>query len=194
MKRLFDIIVSFIMLLLLIIPFGIISLIIMLDDGCPAIFKQYRVGRDNKLFYIYKFRTMRKDTRNTAKGELSESDECITKIGRILRKTSVDELPQIINVLKGEMSFVGPRPLIPEEKEIRVLRQKYNVYSVKPGLTGLAQVYGRDTLDDNAKAELDKKYVNEQSLLLDLKILFRTVYVVLKRENVIEGSEKVNTR
>lgn len=191
MKRLFDIILSFLLLVILIIPFLLISLVILIDDGGPAIFTQSRVGKGNKLFNIYKFRSMKKDTRNTATAELTEADECITRTGKILRKTSIDELPQLINILRGEMSFVGPRPLIPEEDEIRKLREKYNVYSVKPGMTGLAQVYGRDSLSDEEKAKLDKEYVEKQSILLDVKIMLRTVYVVLKRENVIEGSEKV---
>ena len=190
MKRLFDIVVSFLLLIILAVPFLLISLIIVVDDGGPTIFRQARVGKNNRLFGIYKFRSMKRNTRNTATAELYEADECITRIGRILRKTSIDELPQLINILRGEMSFVGPRPLIPEEKEIRKLRKEYNVYSVKPGMTGLAQVYGRDTLSDEEKAKFDKEYVEKQSIILDLKILFRTVYVVLKRENVIEGSEK----
>ena len=114
--------------------------------------------------------------------------------GRFLRKTSLDELPQLFNILSGSMSFVGPRPLIPEEKEIRTLRREYGVYSVRPGMTGLAQVNGRDKLSIEEKALFDKEYVDKQSLWLDIKIMFKTVKVVLCREGISEGGEKGNTR
>lgn len=192
MKRAFDFIVSLLMLILLSPLFLIIGIIILLDGGTPVIFRQYRVGKDNKLFYIYKFRTMRQGTRNTSTGELTESDSCITKSGKILRKLSLDELPQLVNILNGSMSFVGPRPLIPEEKEIRQLRKDYNVYSVRPGMTGLAQINGRDDLGIEEKALFDKEYVEKQSFLLDIKILFKTVAVVLKREGISEGGEADN--
>ena len=194
MKRIFDFTVSLLMIILLSPLMLIIGLIILIDDGAPVIFKQYRVGKDNKLFYIYKFRTMRKNTRNVATNELEESDTMITRSGKLLRKTSLDELPQLFNILSGKMSFVGPRPLIPEEKEIRILRAEYNVYSVRPGMTGLAQVNGRDVLTYQQKAELDKEYVENRSLFGDLVILFKTVFVVLSAKDVVEGSEKVNKR
>ena len=194
MKRLFDITVSFVLIIALLPVFLILSLIVLIDSGHPVIFKQYRVGKDNKLFYVYKFRTMKVDTRNTSTEDLTEADSCITKSGRILRKTSLDELPQLFNVLTGKMSFVGPRPLIPEEKEIRNLRKEYGVYAVRPGITGWAQVNGRDKLTIKEKALFDKEYVEKQSLLFDLKILFKTVIVVLKRENIEEGGEAGNSR
>lgn len=194
MKRAFDFTVSLALIIILLPVFLLVSLIVLIDAGTPVIFRQYRVGKDNKLFYIYKFRTMRKNTRNAATAELTDSDKFITKSGRILRKTSLDELPQLVNVLLGDMSFVGPRPLIPEEKEIRALRKEYNVYSVKPGITGLAQVNGRDNLSIEEKALFDKEYVDKQSIGLDIKILFKTVMVVLKRENIKEGGEPDNTR
>lgn len=194
MKRIFDFIAALLLLILLSPLFLAIGLIILIDDGGPIIFKQYRVGKGNKLFYIYKFRTMKNGTRNVASGELGESDQSITRSGKLLRKTSLDELPQLFNILKGDMSFVGPRPLIPEEKEIRVLREKYNVFSVRPGMTGLAQINGRDTLDDEEKASFDRYYVNARSLLLDIRIIFKTVVVVLTGKNVVEGKEKTNKR
>ena len=135
---------------------------------------------------------MQKNTRNAATAELTDSDKYITKSGRILRKTSLDELPQLVNVLIGDMSFVGPRPLIPEEKEIRALRKEYNVYSVKPGITGLAQVNGRDNLSIKEKALFDKEYIDKQSIAFDIKIMIKTVMVVLKRENILEGGEPDN--
>lgn len=194
MKRIFDFTVSLLLIILSSPVFLIIALIVLIDSGHPVIFKQYRVGKGNKLFYIYKFRTMRVNTRNASTDELEEADKAITKSGRILRKTSLDELPQLFNVLTGKMSFVGPRPLIPEEKEIRRIRKEYNVYSVRPGITGLAQVNGRDMLSAEEKALFDKEYVEKQSFMLDMKILFKTVLVVLKRENIIEGGEKGNSR
>ncbi len=194
MKRIFDFTVSLLLIILSSPVFLIVALIVLIDSGYPVIFKQYRVGKGNKLFYIYKFRTMRVNTRNAATDDLDEAEQAITKSGRILRKTSLDELPQLFNVLTGKMSFVGPRPLIPEEKEIRRIRKEYNVYSVRPGITGLAQVNGRDMLTAEEKALFDKEYVEKQSFVLDMKILFKTVLVVLKRENILEGGEKGNSR
>ena len=194
MKRIFDFTVSLLLIILLSPVFLVVALIVLIDSGYPVIFKQYRVGKGNKLFYIYKFRTMRVNTRNAATDDLDEAEQAITKSGRILRKTSLDELPQLFNVLTGKMSFVGPRPLIPEEKEIRRIRKEYNVYSVRPGITGLAQVNGRDMLTAEEKALFDKEYVEKQSFMLDMKILFKTVLVVLKRENILEGGEKGNSR
>lgn len=194
MKRIFDFTASLLLLIILSPVFLLVSLLILIDSGFPVIFRQYRVGKDNKLFYVYKFRTMKKNTRNAATADLAESESCITKSGRILRKTSIDELPQLFNILIGNMSFVGPRPLIPEEKEIRKLRSEYGVFSVKPGMTGLAQVNGRDMLSIEEKALFDKEYVEKQSFWFDIKILFKTVLVVLKRENISEGSEAGNSR
>ena len=189
MKRLFDIVLSLLALIILLPVFLIVAVVVIVDSGFPVFFLQDRVGRDNKLFKIIKFRTMKMGTRNSAKAELCESDECITKSGKLLRKASIDELPQLINILKGDMSFVGPRPLIPEEDEIRKLREKYGVYAVRPGMTGWAQVNGRDNLSDEEKAKFDTEYVEKKSLAFDIKILFRTVGVVLSREGVVEGGE-----
>lgn len=189
MKRFFDIIISLFGLIILSPLLALTCVVIFIDDGLPVVFRQKRVGRNSKLFTIYKFRTMKKGTRSAATGELSESDEQITKSGRVLRKTSVDELLQLVNVLNGTMSIVGPRPLIPEEKEIHTLRERYGVYKVRPGVTGWAQINGRDALDDETKALYDKEYVEKQSLLFDIKILLKTVAVVLKRENITEGGE-----
>ena len=183
MKRAFDFTVSLLLIIILFPLFLLISLIVLIDAGSPVIFRQYRVGKDNKLFYIFKFRTMRRGVKNVATANLKNSEKLITRSGRFLRKTSLDELPQLVNVLLGDMSFVGPRPLIPEEKEIRALRKKYNVYSVRPGITGWAQINGRDNLTDEEKALFDKEYIDKQSIWFDIKILFRTVFVVLKREN-----------
>ncbi len=194
MKRAFDFTVSLLLIIILFPVFVLISLIVLIDAGTPVIFRQYRVGKDNKLFYIFKFRTMRRNARNAATADLKDADRLITKSGRFLRKTSLDELPQLVNVLLGDMSFVGPRPLIPEEKEIRALRKKYDVYSVRPGITGWAQINGRDKLSIEEKALFDKEYIDKQSIWFDIKIMFKTVLVVLKRENIAEGGEPNNKR
>lgn len=187
MKRFFDFVISLNMLILLSPLLCVISLIILIDDGGPVVFSQERVGRNGKPFQIYKFRTMKKNTRRSSTAELTEAREQITKSGKFLRKTSLDELLQLVNVLNGTMSLVGPRPLIPEEEDIHILRRKYNVYSVRPGITGYAQVNGRDNLSAEEKALFDKEYVDKQSILFDIKILVRTVLVVLRREDIQEG-------
>ncbi len=189
MKRFFDVVISLFGLIILSPVLLLTAVVIFIDDGLPVVFRQKRVGRDAKLFTIYKFRTMKKDTRSAATGELSESEEQITRSGRILRKTSIDELLQLVNVLNGTMSIVGPRPLIPEEQEIHALREKYGVSKARPGVTGWAQINGRDALDDETKALYDKEYVEKQSIAFDIKILIRTVAVVLKRENITEGGQ-----
>ncbi len=190
MKRTFDFCVSLFLLILLSPVLAVIALVILIDDGAPVVFRQKRVGRNAENFEIIKFRTMKKGTRNTATANLSEADEQITRSGRILRKTSLDELLQLVNVLNGSMSLVGPRPLIPEETDIHKLRLEYGVYSVRPGVTGWAQINGRDNLSAKEKALFDKEYIDKQSLLFDIKILIKTVGVVLKRENISEGGNQ----
>lgn len=190
MKRFFDAVFSALAILFLLPLLFTVSLIVLIDDGCPVIFRQKRVGKNGKLFEIRKFRTMKKGTRNAPTGKLHESGECITRSGRFLRKTSLDELIQLFNILDGTMSFVGPRPLIPEEKEIDELRKNYNVYRVRPGMTGWAQINGRDSVSDEEKALLDREYVENQSILFDIKILLKTFGTVLKGENIVEGVNK----
>lgn len=190
MKRVFDFIISLFALIILSPLFLLISLIILIGDGKPVLFRQKRVGKNNELFTIYKFRTMKRGTENVASGKLENANAKITKFGRILRATSIDELPQLFNILNGTMSLVGPRPLIPEENEIRELREKYNVYTIRPGITGWAQVNGRDNISLEQKALLDKEYVEKQSLGFDIKILVMTVLKVLRREDVNEGNNR----
>lgn len=189
MKRFFDFLISLFALIILSPLFLIISIMILIVDGKPILFRQKRVGKNNELFTIYKFRTMKNGTENVASAELENAGDKITKIGKVLRSTSIDELPQLINILNGTMSLVGPRPLIPEEDDIRKLREEYNVYSVRPGITGWAQVNGRDIITRENKALLDKEYVEKQSLGFDIKILFLTVLKVLRREDMREGKE-----
>ena len=189
MKRFFDFLFSLLALIILSPVILVISLLVLASSGRPIIFKQERVGYGNKLFTIYKFRTMKDGMRQTATENLTEEEieNDITFIGKILRKLSLDELPQLYNILKGDMSFVGPRPLIPQEEEIRAMREKYNVYSVRPGITGWAQVNGRDFISDEQKAKLDKQYVENHTVIMDIKIMFKTVWVVLAGKDVADG-------
>lgn len=185
-KRLFDIVVSFVALIILAIPMSIIALIIKLEDGDCAIFKQLRMGKDLKPFYMYKFRTM------TTKRKELESDlsheQMVTKIGKILRATSIDELPQLLNVLKGQMSFIGPRPWIVEYYEWFTDEQKRRS-EVRPGITGLAQVKGRNGINIFKKINYDIEYVDNMSLWMDIKIFYWSVIAVFKKTNA-EISEK----
>ncbi len=190
MKRVLDFAAALIGCIILAPLFLVIALIILAVDGAPVIYTQKRIGKDMKEFTIYKFRTMKNGTRVAATNELTESHERITAFGRILRKTSIDELPQLINILKGDMSFVGPRPLITNEDRIHTLRRDAGVYTVRPGLTGWAQINGRDDVTVEEKVALDKEYVEKQSLLFDFKILLGTVTSVLKMKNVTEGGNK----
>ncbi len=190
MKRVLDFLISLFALIIFSPLFLIVSVGVMISDGTPILFRQKRVGKNNELFEIYKFRTMKKGTENVASNELEDADSKITKFGKILRATSIDELPQLFNILNGSMSLIGPRPLIPEETEIRELRNKYNVYSVRPGITGWAQVNGRDNVSAEKKALLDKEYVEKQSLMFDIKIFFMTIHQVLRREGVNEGNNR----
>ncbi len=189
MKRFFDFLFSLLALIILSPVILVLYLLVLISSGRPVIFKQERVGYKNQLFTIYKFRTMKNGMRQTKTEDLTdeEVEKDITLIGRILRKLSLDELPQLLNILKGDMSFVGPRPLIPQEEEIRNLREKYNVYSVRPGITGWAQVNGRDFISDEQKALLDKEYVENHSILMDIKIMLKTVWVVLASKDVADG-------
>ena len=190
MKRVLDFIISLFALIILSPLFLIVPVCILISDGSPVFFRQKRVGKNNELFEIYKFRTMKRGTENVASNDLSDANVKITKFGKILRATSIDELPQFLNILNGTMSLIGPRPLIPEETEIRELRQKYNVYSVRPGITGWAQVNGRDNVSAEKKALLDKEYVEKQSLMFDIKIFFMTIHQVLCRKDVNEGNNR----
>ena len=182
-KRLFDVVMSILALILLSPLLAMVSLIVFLDDGAPVVFKQDRVGKNNALFKVCKFRTMRRETRNAGFHELRGTD-CFTRTGKLLRKLSLDELPQLWNILKGEMSFVGPRPLIPEEGEIRRMRAAAGVYGVLPGLTGWAQVNGRANVTDDEKVALDKEYIEKKSFLLDMKILVKTAFQVVTSKDV----------
>ena len=167
-----------------------LCLAVFVSDGSPVIFRQERIGRDGKRFRICKFRTMKKGVGDVSKKDLRNYADCLIRGGHFLRRTSLDELPQLFNIVGGTMSFVGPRPLIPQEREIDRLRREMGVYAVRPGVTGLAQISGRDNLSDAEKAAYDAEYVRTQSLRGDLKILLKTVRVVLRRENMAQNADK----
>lgn len=187
-KRLFDIVVSFFSLIILSPLFLFIIAVNYFTPNCKVFFSHERRGRSGKPFKIYKFQTMKNDTPNCATGELENPEQYITKFGAFLRKTSMDELPQLWNILKGDMSFVGPRPLISSEIRAHRLRLEYGVYRFRPGLTGWAQINGRDGISLMKKMKLDKEYCDKWSLKLDLIILLRSIGVVVKREGYQEGA------
>lgn len=154
----------------------------------PIFFLQKRVGKNAHCFNIIKFRTMKSSApKNVATGDLADPQIYISRLGRFLRDTSIDELPQLANVVKGEMSLIGPRPLVYTEREIRFLRRWYGVYQVTPGITGWAQVNGRDTVDIYDKVYYDREYVQNVSLKFDLKVIWKSVLVVLGRKGVVDG-------
>jgi O-antigen biosynthesis protein WbqP len=192
-KRAFDLVVSIISLILLSPILLVISILIKLNNKGSVIFKQYRVGKDNKEFVIYKFRSMAEDAPEIASTALENPDLYVTAIGKILRKTSLDELPQLLNIIKGNMSLVGPRPVINDEseKELLKLRTEYGIHKLIPGLTGWAQINGRDNMSTTRKIILEKEYLEKQSFLFDFRILFITFLKVFKREGIIEGREEL---
>lgn len=187
-KRCLDIICSFLAIVILSPLLLLLSLLVKCTSKGPILFKQTRVGKKHKNFKIWKFRSMRIEApKNAATRDLEDPDMYITRFGHFIRKTSLDELPQLFNILSGKMSFIGPRPTIPEEIELMEEREKYNVYAIRPGMTGLAQVHGRDVLTDSTKGRLDGMYVQKFSFILDVKIFFKTILYVLKRDGVVEG-------
>ena len=187
---------SAICLIILLPAFAVIALIIKLDSKGPVLFRQKRVGWHEKEFYIYKFRTMRTDTPSLPPNKFHDVSKYITKSGRILRKTSLDELPQLLNVLVGEMSFVGPRPgAAKNEEELILERRKRNVFSVRPGVTGWAQVNGRDELahDVIEKSKHDEFYINNLTFKMDLICVLRTLHVVGSGKGYQEGANGEKT-
>lgn len=188
-KRVIDIAISAVAIVVLGSPMIIIAICVKLDDPHAKIwFRQQRIGKDDKPFIIYKFRSMTADApHQMATEEFDDSQEYITAVGMVLRKSSLDELPQLFNVLKGEMSLIGPRPLIPKEKRVLRLRDQLGATTVLPGITGLAQVHGRDELNDEKKAKYDSKYAHQVSLKLDLWIFFKTICDVIRSKGIHDG-------
>ena len=172
------------MLLCLSPVFVIVSLLIIFDDGLPVIYKQKRVGRNNIHFWIYKFRTMKKGTPDLASHLVKNSQSLYTSIGPLLRKFSLDELPQLINIIKGDMKFIGPRPSLHNQDDLNELRTEVGIHSLSPGVTGWAQINGRDELSISEKVKMDLYYKNNKSIFLNMKILSLTLLKVFKAENV----------
>ena len=187
-KRFYDFVLAFLGIVILSPLLIVLIVLIKLDSKGPIIFRQKRVGKDKKHFNIYKFRTMKIDTpKNTPTHLLENPDQWITRIGKIMRKTSLDEIPQFLNILKGDMSFVGPRPALWNQYDLIKERDKYNVHKVLPGVTGWAQVNGRDELLIPDKAKLDGEYLNHLNLLTDIKLVLKTFIVEFKNDGVVEG-------
>lgn len=187
-KRIIDFILSLVAIVIFSPFLLLIAILIKLDSEGPVLFKQKRIGMHKTHFYMLKFRTMRIDSPKDVPTHLLENpDQWITRIGKILRKTSLDELPQLFNIIKGEMSIIGPRPALWNQYDLIAERDKYGANDVRPGLTGWAQVNGRDELPIEAKARYDGEYVQKMSFMFDLKCLLKTVVSVIKGEGVVEG-------
>nr|WP_315475775.1 sugar transferase [uncultured Undibacterium sp.] len=184
MKRLADLVLAFIAAIILLFPFVIVSLMVRLTSKGPIIYWSDRVGRYNQIFKMPKFRSMLIDTPAVATHLLTNPDQYLTPVGSFLRKSSLDELPQLWSIIKGDMSFVGPRPALYNQADLIALRTEKQVHTIVPGLTGWAQINGRDELPIPQKVELDAYYLQHQSLALDIKILFRTFFKVIKRDGV----------
>ena len=185
MKRIFDLLVALGLMLILTPLFLLVVLAVRLTSNGPVLFRTQRVGKGNKLFMMYKFRTMRMDTPQVATHLLKEPDQFLTPIGKLLRRTSLDELPQLINVVRGKMSLVGPRPALFNQDDLIALRSAKGVDVLTPGITGWAQVNGRDELPIPEKVMLDEWYLKNRSFWLDLKIVGMTVFKVIRKEGVV---------
>lgn len=187
-KRIFDAFFGVLLLICLSPLMLVLAIWIKLDSKGPVLFKQERVGRNGKRFTIYKFRSMSDDApHQMATSEFDTALSYITRSGRLMRKTSLDELPQLVNVVKGEMSFIGPRPLIPKEEKVLRLRHANGAESLAPGITGLAQVRGRDEVTDTQKGDYDGEYASNVTLRGDFSILVETMLAVLARRGVHDG-------
>ena len=188
LKRLLAIVLSLLGILCLGWLLALLSIAVKLDSPGPVLFKQKRVGRGKSHFYILKFRTMRIDTpKDMPTHLLSNPEQYITPVGRFLRKTSLDELPQLFNILLGHMAIVGPRPALWNQFDLIAERDKYGANDIRPGLTGWAQINGRDELEIEEKARLDGEYVQKLSFAFDVKCFLGTIKAVLNRDGVVEG-------
>jgi len=186
-KRMIDIVLSLLGIIVLAIPMLIVAIIIKVDDPGPALFKQKRVGINKTYFQLYKFRSMKLNTPDIPTHMLENPEQYLIGIGALIRKLSIDELPQLFNILKGDMSVIGPRPALWNQDDLIEERDKYGANNVKPGLTGWAQINGRDELEIPVKAKLDGEYVEKMSFLFDCKCFLGTILSVLKSDGVVEG-------
>ena len=189
-KRTFDIILAAFGIALAAVPLALIALVVRLTSPGPALHWSRRVGRDNQIFRMPKFRSMHVNTPQLATHLLTGSDRFITPVGKFLRKSSLDELPQLWSILTGHMSFVGPRPALFNQDDLVAARTARGVHRLPPGLTGWAQIHGRDELTIPEKVELDAHYLNHRSFALDLKIMFLTAFKVCRREGVAQAGEE----
>jgi O-antigen biosynthesis protein WbqP len=183
-KRVFDAILALLLLVLLCLPMLIIAVMVKISSRGPFLYRSDRIGLGNEIFKMPKFRTMRTDTPPVATHLLQNPENYLTPIGAFLRKASLDELPQLLSVLNGDMSFVGPRPALYNQADLMKLRTKKGIHKLVPGITGWAQVNGRDELPIPVKVSFDEYYLKNQSFLFDLKILWMTFLQVVKREGV----------
>lgn len=187
-KRLIDIVLSLLGIVLLSPLLLLIALLIKLDSKGPVLFRQKRVGKNKKYFYILKFRTMKADAPHDTPTHLMKDPEAYhTRIGKLLRRTSLDELPQLFNILVGQMSIIGPRPALWNQDDLIAARDLYHANDVLPGLTGWAQINGRDELEIDEKARLDGEYAAQISFVFDCKCFFGTIYTVITRDGLVEG-------
>lgn len=182
--RAFNLILSLLLSVIFFIPFCIVALLVKITSPGPVIHWSKRIGRDNEIFLMPKFRTMRIDTPQVATHLLQNGQNYLTPIGSFLRKSSLDEIPQLWSVLVGDMNLVGPRPALFNQDDLRILRTEIGVHKIAPGVTGWAQINGRDDLPIPIKVQFDKEYLDKKSIWFDIKILFLTAYKVLSRSNV----------
>lgn len=194
-KRICDIVLSLIGIIMLSWLYILIAIAVKINSQGPVLFKQKRISRGKRDFYILKYRTMRCDApKDMPTHLLHNPGEYITWTGRILRKYSLDELPQLFNIIKGDMSIIGPRPALWNQYDLIEERDKYGANDIRPGLTGLAQINGRDELPVDIKAKFDGEYVEKMSFLFDMQIFFGTVLRVLKHDGVVEGDMKITEK
>lgn len=189
LKRIMDVVLALIAVVVFSPVFLVVAIAIKLDSPKESIiFKQKRVGQKGQIFWLYKFRSMKQGTPELGTSEFTNADQYMTKIGKFIRKTSLDELPQLWCVIRGDMSLVGERPLLEREESMHFLRNYYGIYQLKPGITGLAQINGRDNMNDYDKARWDRTYAHNVSLGMDLEILWETVAKVLKRDGIVDDA------
>ena len=194
-KRALDVVISLLAMVVLSPVLLAVAILIKLDSPGPVFFKQKRFGKDRGFFEIYKFRSMRTDTpKDVPTDALQGAGSFITPLGNVLRKTSLDELPQLWNILRGDMSLIGPRPALWNQEDLMALRDEHGASMIRPGLSGWAQVNGRDAIELEQKARYDGEYAASVSFLFDLKCLWMTVVKVIRREDIVEGAKKTEDK
>lgn len=193
-KRVFDVLFAILLSIILCLPCLLVAFIIKATSKGPIFFKQKRYGKDSKTFTLYKFRSMKVAAPIKSNSEFINISDYITPFGMLIRKTSIDELPQLINIIKGEMSFIGPRPLAETDLNVIKLRKSNGADRVSPGISGLAQVNGRNNLSDEEKANYDGKYARNIKISVDCLILLETIISVIKRENVFKSNSVKNDK